>query len=171
MPDPNQSEQIPPENPDGLFAQFERENPERAHLLRAEIEQIADGRFVPVAFDLDPLTAQQFAGALDLAMSHPAFPQSPREALTQIFEGIVERLAPQFPELARQLVIGRAQRAENSAPQPHSPAVSKHLDTVRMDWLHNAFLGADMDAGHAIGLPGRWNDLRAAVDAAIEEGR
>lgn len=149
------------------FAQFERSDPERARRFRAEVNEITRGNFRSIEFDLDPLTAFFLASALDLALAHPQHPETTRARLDRIYEGLVERIAPQCPEMAAILADGfRQRRLATAAPPP-----PKCPDTVRMDWLANAFLGGDSRAGDMIGLPGQWHELRAAVDRAIEEGR
>ena len=100
------------ERKDALFREFEAANPGRARAMRAEINQIMRGDCRNIEFDLDPLTAYHLAGALDLALHHPDFPESTRGALDILYGGLVERIAPQCPELARQLADGRRQRRE-----------------------------------------------------------
>lgn len=103
--------QSPEQLKDALFREFESHSPERARLMRAEINEIMRGNFRSVEFELDPLSAYHLAGALDLAMHHPHFPTSTRDALDPLYAGLVERIEPQFPELARQLADGRRNRA------------------------------------------------------------
>ncbi len=102
--------QTPEQLKDALFTQFEPEQAERARRVSAEINEIMRGNFRSVEFELDPLSAYQLAGALDLALHHPQFPQSTRAALDTLYAGLVERIEPQCPELARQLADGRRQR-------------------------------------------------------------
>ena len=108
----DQTENFRREAADALSAQFEQAEPGRAQAMRAEVNEIMRGNFRGIEFELDPLTAWHLAGALDLALSHPAFPPATRATLDLIYDGLADRIAPQFPELARQLAISRRQRRE-----------------------------------------------------------
>ena len=136
-----------------------------------EVQAVQRGEVPPVRPEFDQINAVLGVLYLRHALHWLGSDNDAGRTVARLAQDLETLVGRDCPALARVLADGRQRDDAYRAHQTAAMLEEWRRDKARMDWLQNAFLGGDSEAGRMIGLPGTWTTLRAEVDRAIEEGR